>query len=164
MQSPIGPKVYLETGARTCLHVRPGRLTMLECRFNNKEPPKGWSATRNFHNFVNCIDNLNNLELGSDNLILCGLRLCCLQRTRRGVIESILEVRPTRSVSLSCGTGADPTRTEPSSPPRWYSTSPRTRNRVNRNHLEICLSSSQKNRNSLAWILLAVSVCPSAVL
>ena len=37
----------------------------------------------------------------------------------------------------------------------------RNRNHLNRNHLEICLSSS-KNRNSLAWVLLAVSVCPSS--
>jgi hypothetical protein len=37
VQSPTGPKVYpvgRESGARTCLHVRPGRLTLLECRFN----------------------------------------------------------------------------------------------------------------------------------
>ena len=26
--------VVQETGARTCLHARPGRLTILECRFN----------------------------------------------------------------------------------------------------------------------------------
>ena len=40
-----------------------------------------------------------------------------------------------------------------------YSTTPRIRNRVNRNHLEICLSSSQKNRNSLAWGLPTKKTC-----
>ena len=29
---------------------------------------------------------------------------------------------------------------------------------MNRNHLEICLSSSGKNRNSLTWILVALTV------
>ena len=29
----------------------------------------------------------------------------------------------------------------------WYSTTPRNENPVNENHLEICLSFSQKNRN-----------------
>ena len=33
-----------------------------------------------------------------------------------------------------------------------YSTFPRIRNPVNRKQLEICLSSSQKNRNSLTWV------------
>ena len=33
-----------------------------------------------------------------------------------------------------------------------YSTIPRNENRVNKNHLEICLSFSQKNENSLTWI------------
>jgi len=40
-----------------------------------------------------------------------------------------------------------------------YSTTPRNGNRVNRNHLEICLSSSQKNGNSLTWVLMALTVC-----
>ena len=44
-----------------------------------------------------------------------------------------------------------------------YSTSPRNRHRANRNHLEICLSSSQKNRNSLAWVV-PTSVCPTSIL
>ena len=38
---------------------------------------------------------------------------------------------------------------------RWlpaYSTTPRNRNRVNQNHLGICLRSSQKNRNSLVLV------------
>ena len=38
------------------------------------------------------------------------------------------------------------------------------RNPVNKNHLEICLSSSHKSRNSLAWILTTLSVCPTSVL
>ena len=45
-----------------------------------------------------------------------------------------------------------------------YSTTPRNRNRANKNHLEICLSSSQKNRNSLAWVLPTLSVCPTSIL
>ena len=40
-----------------------------------------------------------------------------------------------------------------------YSTSPRNRNRVNRNHLGIFLSSSQKNRNSLAWVVPTKKAC-----
>ena len=40
-----------------------------------------------------------------------------------------------------------------------YSTSPRNRDPANRNHLDICLSSSQKNRNSLGWVLVALTVC-----
>ena len=40
-----------------------------------------------------------------------------------------------------------------------YSTTPRNGNRANGNHLEICLSSSQKNGNSLTWVLVALSVC-----
>ena len=43
-----------------------------------------------------------------------------------------------------------------------HRTSARNRNLANRNDLGICLSSSQKNRNSLVWVLLAVSVCPSS--
>ena len=39
------------------------------------------------------------------------------------------------------------------------SMSPRNGNRVNGNHLEICLCSSQKNRNSLTWVLVALTVC-----
>ena len=31
-------------------------------------------------------------------------------------------------------------------------------------HLGICLSSFHKNRNSLVWVLLAVSVCPTSIL
>ena len=31
---PPSETVGWEMGARTCLHVRPGRLTILECRFN----------------------------------------------------------------------------------------------------------------------------------
>ena len=31
--------------------------------------------------------------------------------------------------------------------------------RVNRTHLDIFLSSSQKNRNSLTWVLVALTVC-----
>ena len=44
------------------------------------------------------------------------------------------------------------------------STTPRNSNPVNRNHLGICLSSSQKNRNSLAWVLPTLSVCPTSIL
>ena len=33
---------------------------------------------------------------------------------------------------------------------------PRNRNRANRNHLDICLSVPQKNRNSLTWVLVAL--------
>ena len=40
-----------------------------------------------------------------------------------------------------------------------YSTSPRLRNRVNRNHLGICLSSPEKNGNRLTWVLAALPVC-----
>ena len=40
-----------------------------------------------------------------------------------------------------------------------YSTSPRNGNRVNGNHLDICLSFSQKNGNSLTWVLVALTVC-----
>ena len=40
-----------------------------------------------------------------------------------------------------------------------YSTSPRNGNRANGNHLEICLLSSRKNRNSLTWVLVALTVC-----
>jgi hypothetical protein len=40
-----------------------------------------------------------------------------------------------------------------------YSTTARNRNRVNRNHFDIFLRSSQKNRNSLAWVLVALTVC-----
>ena len=40
-----------------------------------------------------------------------------------------------------------------------YSTSPRNRNPVNRNHLDQSLSFSQKNRNSLTWVLVALTVC-----
>ena len=40
----------------------------------------------------------------------------------------------------------------------FYSSSPRNRNRVNRNHLDICLSVPQKNRNSLTWVLVALTV------
>jgi hypothetical protein len=40
-----------------------------------------------------------------------------------------------------------------------YSTTPRNRNRVNRNHLDICLRSSQKNRKPLTWVLVALTVC-----
>jgi hypothetical protein len=42
---------------------------------------------------------------------------------------------------------------------REYSTSCRNRIRVNRNHLDICLSVPQKNRNSLTWVLVALTVC-----
>ena len=45
-----------------------------------------------------------------------------------------------------------------------YSTTRLNRNRVNRNHLDICLSSSQKNRNSLGWFLPTLSVCPTSIL
>ena len=48
-------------------------------------------------------------------------------------------------------------------PRRLYrdSTTPRNRNRVNRNHLVICLMSSQKNRSSLTSVLVAsgLTVC-----
>ena len=37
--------------------------------------------------------------------------------------------------------------------------SPRNRNRVNRNHLDQSLRSSQKNRNSLAWVLPTKKAC-----
>ena len=40
-----------------------------------------------------------------------------------------------------------------------YSTSPRNGNRPNGNHLDICLSFSQKNGNSLTWVLVALTVC-----
>ena len=40
-----------------------------------------------------------------------------------------------------------------------YSTTPRNGNRVNGNHLVICLMSFQKNRNSLTWVLVALTVC-----
>ena len=40
-----------------------------------------------------------------------------------------------------------------------YSTTPRNRNHINRNHHGICLLSSQKNRNSLTWVLVALTVC-----
>ena len=40
-----------------------------------------------------------------------------------------------------------------------YSTPPRNGNRANGNHLDICLLSSQKNRNSLTWVLVAMTVC-----
>ena len=40
-----------------------------------------------------------------------------------------------------------------------YSTTPRNGNRVNGNHLEICLLSSRKNGNSLTWVLVALTVC-----
>ena len=40
-----------------------------------------------------------------------------------------------------------------------YSTSSRNGNRANGNHLDICLLSSQKNRNSRTWVLVALTVC-----
>ena len=40
-----------------------------------------------------------------------------------------------------------------------YSTSPRNGNPVNGNHLDQSLVSSQKNGNSLAWVLVALTVC-----
>ena len=40
-----------------------------------------------------------------------------------------------------------------------YSTTPRNGNPVNGTHLEICLLSSRKNRNSLTWVLVALTVC-----
>ena len=40
-----------------------------------------------------------------------------------------------------------------------YSTTPRNGNPANGNHLEICLSFSQKNGNSLTWVLVALTVC-----
>ena len=40
-----------------------------------------------------------------------------------------------------------------------YNSLPRNGNRLNRNHLEICLSSSQKIRNSVTWVLAALTVC-----
>ena len=40
-----------------------------------------------------------------------------------------------------------------------YSTSPRNGNRVNGNRLGIWLSFFQKNRNSLTWVLVALTVC-----
>jgi len=40
-----------------------------------------------------------------------------------------------------------------------HSTSPRNRNPANRNHLDICLGRSQKNRNSLTGVLVALTVC-----
>ena len=40
-----------------------------------------------------------------------------------------------------------------------YSTSPRNGNPVNGNHLDQSLSFSQKNRNSLTWVLVALTVC-----
>ena len=44
-------------------------------------------------------------------------------------------------------------------PCHHYSTSPRNRNRADRNHLDQSLLSSQKNRNSLTWVLVALTVC-----
>ena len=40
-----------------------------------------------------------------------------------------------------------------------YSTTPRNGNRANGNHLGICLSFSEKNGNSLAWVRVALTVC-----
>jgi hypothetical protein len=40
-----------------------------------------------------------------------------------------------------------------------YSTSQRNGNPTNGNHLVICLLSSQKNRNSLTWVLVVLTVC-----
>ena len=40
-----------------------------------------------------------------------------------------------------------------------YSTSPRNGNRLNGNHLDQSLSFSQKNENSLTWVLVALTVC-----
>jgi len=40
----------------------------------------------------------------------------------------------------------------------YYSTYPRNRNRSYRNHLDHSLSFSQKNRNSLTWVLVALTV------
>ena len=45
-----------------------------------------------------------------------------------------------------------------------YCTYPRNRNRLNRNLFDQRLSSSQKNMNSLAWVLLILSVCPIVIL
>jgi hypothetical protein len=41
----------------------------------------------------------------------------------------------------------------------YYSTSPRNGNPVNGNHLDESLSFSQKNGNSLTWVLVALTVC-----
>ena len=40
-----------------------------------------------------------------------------------------------------------------------YSTSPRNGNPANGNHLDQSLSFSQKNGNSLTWVLVALTVC-----
>ena len=40
-----------------------------------------------------------------------------------------------------------------------YSTTRRNRNPINRNHLDICLRSSHKHRNSLTWVLVDLTVC-----
>ena len=40
-----------------------------------------------------------------------------------------------------------------------YSTIPRNENRLNENHLDQSLSFSQKNENSLTWVLVALTVC-----
>ena len=45
-----------------------------------------------------------------------------------------------------------------------YSTTPRNGNRVNGNHLDQSLSFSQKNGNSLTWVLVALPVCPTSPL
>ena len=40
-----------------------------------------------------------------------------------------------------------------------YGTTPRSRNHVNRNHLDQGLSNPQENRNSLTWVLVALPAC-----
>jgi len=40
-----------------------------------------------------------------------------------------------------------------------YSMKSRNGNRVNRNHFDQSPMSSQKNRNSLTWVLVALTVC-----
>ena len=45
-----------------------------------------------------------------------------------------------------------------------YSTTPRNGNPVNGNHLDQSLSFSQKNGNSLIWVLVALPVCPTSPL
>ena len=45
-----------------------------------------------------------------------------------------------------------------------YSTTPRNGTPVNGNHLDQSLSFSQKNGNSLTWVLVALPVCPTSPL
>ena len=124
---------------------------------NGGAPSQDWRSrvrqhTRGFHSLIPCQSKATLIEWRTVQLVYSADKAAACIRPIRGQNGEGGCAQNHRGRSLT-------RRVPPGRCRGAYSTTPRNENRVNENHLDQSLSFSQKNGNSLTWVLVALTVC-----